>query len=310
MGNILVSGSTAYDYIMDYKDNFSNHIRKDNIHKLSVSFIIDEMKKEKGGTGLNIAYNLALLGENPILYSSIGKDFDFGDFIKNNVNLKYIYTSEDLLSSSGYITNDLEENQITAFYPGAMLQADNVSINEVEEKINYAIVSPNKKEAMIMHLKELHTLGVKTFFDPGQAIGMMTKEDLLKSADYANYLIVNDYEFELFKETICLSKSDIISLFDKVIITLGSKGSAIIDGKREIFIPAVKNDKVLDPTGAGDAYRAGLIKGLNSGFDWELSGKIGSLLASVSVSYYGGQNHFINYDDFKKLFKKEFGELI
>lgn len=310
MWNILVSGSTAYDYIMDYKDKFSNQIKPDNVHKISVSFLIDKMKKEKWWTGLNIAYNLALLWQASVLYTSVWKDFDFGEFIEKNVNLSYINRSSDLLSSSWYITNDLEGNQITAFYPWAMLESDKRSIMEVSEKISYAIVSPNKKEAMINHLEELHKLWIKTFFDPGQAIWMMTKKDLLNSTKYASYLIVNDYEFDLFKETIWLTKEEIISLFEKVIITLWSKWSKIIDIEEEILIPAVKNERVLDPTWAGDAYRAWLIKWLDNWFDWEKSWKIWSLLASLSISSYWWQNHYIDNKEFKLLFKEEFSEQI
>lgn len=308
MWNILVSGSTAYDYIMDYKDKFSNHIKKDNIHKLSVSFLIDEMKKEKWWTGLNIAYNLALLEKKPILFTSVWKDFDFWDFIKEKINLDYVYRSTELLSASWYITNDIEENQITAFYPWAMMEADKKEIKEIKEKIEYAIISPNKKEAMMGQLKELHEKWIKTFFDPGQAIWMMTKEDLLQSIHSASYLIVNDYEFDLFKETIWLTKQEIISSFDKVIITLGAKWSAIMDTEKEIFIPAVENTKTLDPTWAGDAYRAWLLKWLIEWYEWEKAWKVWSLIASISVWSYWWQNHFINYKDFWELFKENFGE--
>lgn len=310
MGKILVSGSTAYDYIMDFNDKFKNHIKMENIHKLSVSFLIDTMKKERGGTGLNIAYNFALLGENPLLLSSIWKDYIFSDFHTQHINLKYIYTSSEFLSASGYITNDTDGSMINAFYPWAMMDADKISILNIQEKLEYAIVAPNKKEAMIQYVQELNTLGVKTFFDPGQAIFSMNKSDLENAMKYANYFIVNDYEFDLFLEKIWQKKEEVIEKFEKVIITLWAKGSVIIDKEWEIFISAIENKNFLDPTGAGDAYRGWLLAGLNLGYSWETAGKMGSLLASLSVWFFGWQNHFIEKKDFEERFESEFWERI
>lgn len=310
MSRILVSGSTAYDYIMDYGDKFTNHINNENIHKLSVCFVIDKLKKERWWTWLNIAYNLALLWEKPILMSSIWLDYEFSDFHRQNINLDYVYTCSELLSASWYITNDISESQITAFYPWAMNKADLVSVYDVKELLNYAIVSPNKKEAMLAQVKELNEKWVKTFFDPGQAIFWMDKYDLEQAMKYANYLIVNDFEFDLFKSKIWLEKHEIINNFEKVVITLWSKGSVIIDEEKELFINPVEIANAIDPTWAWDAYRWWLLKWLNLGYSWETSWKIGSLLASISVWVYGWQNHFITKDDFEDRFESEFGEKI
>jgi adenosine kinase len=310
MGKILVSGSTAYDHIMDFNDKFKNHIKMENIHKLSVSFFIDTMKKERGGTGLNIAYNLALLWENPLLLSSVWKDYIFSDFHTQHINLEYIYTSSESFSTSIYITNDTDGSMINAFYPWAMMDADKISVLNVQEKLEYAIVAPNKKEAMIQYTRDLNTLGVKTFFDPGQAIFSMNKSDLENAMRYANYLIANDYEFDLFLEKIGQKKEEVIENFEKVIITLWAKGSVIIDKKEEIFIPVVENKNVLDPTGAGDAYRGWLLVGLNNWKSWETAGKMWALLASLSVWSFGWQNHFIEKKDFEERFESEFGEKI
>ena len=310
MWNILVSGSTAYDFIMDYNDKFTNHINNDNIHKLSVCFVIDNLKKERWGTWLNIAYNLALLWKKSILMSSVWLDYIFTDFHKENINLDYVYTCSDLLSSSAYITNDNSQSQITAFYPWAMIKADLVSIHNINENIEYAIVSPNKKEAMVIQIKELNERWIKTFFDPGQAIFGMDKYDLEQAMKYSDYLIVNDFEFDLFKSKIWLEKEEIIKSFEKVIITLWSRGSVILDINWETFINPVENGNVLDPTWAWDAYRWWLLRWLNLGFSFEKSAKVWTLLASISVWYYGWQNHFIEKNDFEDRFEKEFWEKI
>lgn len=310
MWKILVSGSTAYDFIMDYNDKFTNHISSENIHKLSVCFVIDKLKKERWWTWLNIAYNLALLWEKSILMSSIWLDYEFSDFQKQNINLDYIYTCSELLSASAYITNDISESQITAFYPWAMIKADLVSIQNIKEELNYAIISPNKKEAMLNQIKELSERWVKTFFDPGQAIFGMDEYDLKQAMKYSNYLIVNDFEFDLFKSKTWFEKSEIISSFEKVIITLWSKWSVILDSVWELFIKPVENANVIDPTWAWDAYRAWLLKWLNFWYNWEKSANIWSLLASISVWHYGWQNHFISKTDFENRFKEEFGEKI
>jgi len=307
MWNILVSWSTAYDYIMDYKDKFQNHIKAENIPKLSVSFLIDELKKERWGTWLNIAYNIWLLWNRAILLSGVWKDFEFDDFLKENINLNYIYRSKDLFSSGWYITNDIAWNQITAFYPWAMNESDKVCVKWIDEKISYAIVSPNKKETMLMHMKELKNLWIRTFFDPGQAIFTMNKQDLLESMHYSDYLIVNDYEFNLFKDISWLEKEEIIKSFEKVIITMWDKWSVIIDDSSEEYIPPVINHKVVDPTWAWDAYRAWLLRWLDLWYNWLTSANIWTLLASYSVWSYGAQNHFIEKKYFQKWFEEEFG---
>lgn len=306
MWKILVSWSVAYDFIMDFTDKFENHIKPDSIHKLSVSFVVDKLKKEKWWTWLNISYNIALLWKKPLLLSGVWNDYDFWDFIKNNVNLENIYISKEYFSSSCYITNDNSWSQITAFYPWAMLDSDKTSVNDLEEDISYVMVSPNKKETMLKHLQESKKLWIKNFFDPGQAIFSMNREDLLVASENADYLIVNDYEFDLFKDISWLEKLEIISKFEKVIITLWQKWSVIIDKSWELFIPVVENANVIDPTWAWDAYRWWMLVWLNSWYDFETSWKMWSLLASINVWSFWWQNHFISKDDFEKLFLEEF----
>lgn len=308
MNHIAVSWSTAYDYIMDFKWNLEQEVRADITHKLNVAFEIDEMKRESWGTGLNICYNMALLWEKPILLSAIWKDFIFSDFIKTNVNLDFIHISSKKMTSSGYITSDASQNQITAFYPWAMQEADSLIARNVNIPVRYGIISPNKKEAMISHLKDMKKAGVQVFFDPGQQLQFFTQEELLDISEKADFLVVNDNEYSLFKKIIQLVDSDIQKLFEKIIITYGENGSKIIDTEDIIHVPAVRNHEVIDTTGVWDAFRAGLIKGLNSNKSWETSGKIGALLASFCLGSHGWQNHFIDQKHFKSWFYEEFGE--
>ncbi len=309
--NILVSGSTAYDHIMDFNDQFKNHIQADKIHKLSVAFLIDKLRKEPWWTWLNIAYNLALLWNKPILLTSIWKDFIFSDYIKENINLNHIYKSEDLFTASSFITNDTDENQITAFYPWAMNKADETSVNNIESELEYAIVSPNKKEAMLKHLEELNNKWIKSFFDPGQWLFVFTKQDLEQASKNANFLILNDYEYNKFKEIIELKDEDILASFEKVIITYWYKWSKILSNDWEIInIAPISNHNPIDPTWAWDSYRAGLLRWLQLWYDWSKAWKIASLISSISVWHYGWQNHFIEKKDFEELFKKEYSEEI
>lgn len=308
MWNILVSWSTAYDHIMDYDWKFEEQIKTENFPKLSVSFLINNLNKEIWWTWLNIAYNIWLLWTKSILLSWIWKDFEFTEFHKKNINLDYIYKSKNLFSSSWYITNDTQWNQITAFYPWAMLESDKIKIKLINEEISYAIISPNKKETMFLHMKELKSLWIKTFFDPWQAIFSMNKVDLLESMHYCNYLILNDYEFNLFKDITWLEKAEIITSFEKVIITMWEKWSVIFDNNNEVFISSIKNFKVVDPTWAWDAYRAWLLVGLIYWYNWKTSANIGTLLASYSLSTFWAQNHFIDLKKFQEWYKDEFWE--
>ncbi|QFR39309.1 carbohydrate kinase family protein [Candidatus Gracilibacteria bacterium 28_42_T64] len=306
MSGILVSGSIAYDFIMDHGDDFSNSINKDNLDNLSVSFFIHKLKKEMGGTGLNIAYNFAMLGEKSILLGAAGDDFIFDGFMKEKINLNYLHISTELLSASCYIISDPKSKQINAFYPGAMDMADTVSVNDVSEELHYGIVSPNKKEAMLQHIQELSELGVKSFFDPGQIIFLFGKEELEQASKYADYLIVNEYEFEEFKQKIGKNEGELLKDYEKIIVTLGGKGAKIIDSDGETLIEAVKIEKVVDPTGAGDAFRAGLIIGLKGGYDFETSAKIGSICGAECVQSHGGQNHSIHLEMIEKTMKENY----
>lgn len=302
---ILVSGSMAYDYIMDFWDCFKNHILPDKIHMLNVSFFTPSLTKQKGWTGHNIAYNTWLLWEKAILLWVVGNDFKEKSKLVDYTNL---YKVKDMQTASCYIINDKDNNQINAFYPWA-LSAENTQ-NVPAIKISYAIVSPNWKDVMMKHLKQSFELEIKTFFDPGQMMTAFTKEELIECMDYSNYLIVNDYEYSLFLEKTGLSESDLIKRLDKIIITLWKDWVKIIDKKWELIIEAIKNINVVDPTWAWDSFRSGLIVWLHKGFDWEKSSKLGCLTASYCIEKYGTQNHSFTKKEIEKKFKKEYKEKI
>lgn len=310
MSHIVVSWSTAYDYIMSYKWNLEEEIKKWLTHKLNVAFDIDEMYRQSGGTGMNISYNLALLWENPILLTSIGKDYIFSDFIKENVNLDFIHISAKKMTSGWYITSDASQNQITAFYPWAMDEADSVIARNVNIPTNYGIVSPNKKEAMLSHIKDMHKAWVEVFFDPGPQLKNFSQEELIIASEMSDYLIVNDNEYTEYKQIIDLNDEAIRKLFSKLVITYWENGAKIIDDTWVTHIPAVRNHHLIDTTWVGDAFRAWLLKGLNSKKSWRISWMIGSLLASFCLWAHGAQNHFIDQKHFKSWFYEEFGEEI
>lgn len=310
MTKLLVAGSTAYDYVMDYGDSFENHIKPESVHKLSVVFLIDMLKKEYGWTGHNICYNLALLGSNPLLFTSVWKDYIFSSFIKDTIDLSYVHISETLLSASFYVTSDIKWSQIGAFYPWAMNEADIKTTDEIKEEVSYAIISPNKKEAMLQQAEELERKKIPFFFDPGQQIFIMQPEDLKIMFKKCSFLILNDYEYEVFQEKIGLSHAEIIASWKKIFVTLGEKGSCIYDMNQKIEIPPVRVEKFVDPTWAWDAYRWGLLRWLELWYDWEKSAKIGSLLGSICVWKYGAQNHFVDKNEFIQLFSSAFWEEI
>ena len=309
--NILVIGSIAYDHILHYDCNLKESIEKETLDwKINMSVRASEYSQESGWTGLNISYNLALLNEKSILLWAVWNDFEFTKFVQERVNLSYIYKSDLLPSSSSFITLDSFWNQLSVFAPGAMLKSDHIRIDNICENISYAIISPTKKEFMLNYLGWLQEEWVKIFFDPGQQLSTMTKEELEKVREKADYLIVNQHEFSLFKKITWLSDIEIYNSFDRVIVTFWEKGSKIIDANRVIDIPAVKTEEALDPTGVWEAYRAGIVKWITSGLSWEISWKIGSLLASFCIESNGWQNHFIDIKQFQNLFLHEFWEEI
>lgn len=303
---ILVTWSIAFDTIMDFQDKFKNHILPDKLHILNVSFFISDLKKEKWWTATNIAYSLSLLWESPILAWSVWKDFDIEKNISPNINTKYVLKKDDLFTANAHIITDLEDNQITTFYPWAMMSSWEISIMNIEENIDYAIISPNESWAMIKYTHECYDRKIKTFFDPGQQITTHSKETLLEVMNIANYLILNDYELNLYSNITWLTEDQVINWFEKVIVTLWEKWSVIYSGESKIEVSSVKTDNIIDPTWCWDSFRSGLLKWLSIWLDWETSAKIGSLTAHYCIQKHWTQNHTFTPQEFEEKFKENF----
>jgi adenosine kinase len=301
--SILVCGSMAYDSIMVFRDYFKNHIMPDQIHKLSVAFYTPEMEKNYGGTAGNIGHNLNLLETDFFIMSTVGKDFDsYSDWLqKRKINTKYIKKLGDQFTAQAFITTDLDDNQITAFHPGAMTQSEVNSISEVNENIEIVLISPDGKEGMIKHAEEAFSKKIPFIFDPGQGLPMFNEQELKDFIEKATYITVNDYEAQLLSRNSRLSLGEIRKKVEALIITKGSSGSTIMTSSDEIHIPAFNVENPVDPTGCGDAYRAGIAYGIVKNWNWEKSGKLASALASLKVNYKGGQNHNPNIDDIQIL---------
>jgi len=308
---VLVIGSLAYDYIMNFDDRFANHIIPDKIHVLNVSFTAKKLSKEFGGTAGNIAYNLALLGEKPTIVATVGSNFkDYKTWLKKNgINTHFIKILPNQLTASAHIITDRDDNQITAFFGGAML-CNNFSIKNVISKINpdLAILAPDCKEGMLLHAQEFKELNVPYIFDPGQALPAFDKKELLELTFGSKAAIFNDYEIQLFTQKTGLSIDKIFHLTEYLIITLGKKGSYIFHNKKKYQIPAAKPKNESDPTGAGDAYRAGIIKGLLYELPPDIMGRIGALAAVYTVEKYGTQTHKYTINDFLKRYQENFGK--
>ncbi|PJA48280.1 MAG: carbohydrate kinase family protein [candidate division SR1 bacterium CG_4_9_14_3_um_filter_40_9] len=308
MGKILVSGSIAYDYIMKFDGKFSEHILKDQLENLNVGFTISELQKSGGGTAHNIAYNLGLLGlkNDTIMLAAVGKDFIQDENLSKYVNYANVLKDPDLFTPCAYITTDSYHNQITNFYPGAMMKAVNQHVPKGD--IQYAIIAPNAKDAMLMHLKECHSNDIKCFFDPGQAMTLFSKEDLMQALENSTYLICNEYEFGWILEKTGLQQHHIINMLEKIVITLGKNGASLLGKQGEVIISGVKVEDVIDPTGAGDSFRSGLLAGLAKGLDREDSAKMGNVVASFVVASQGTLHHHFTREDVLKKFQETYDQ--
>jgi len=303
MKNILISGSLAYDSIMVFQDYFKNHILPDQIHKLSVSFFVPELKRNFGGTAGNIAYNLSLLNSNSIIIATAGDDFSAYEkrLSKFDVMQDYIKIIPESLTAQAYITTDLDDNQITAFHPGAMMESHQNSISNITEKIDLAIISPAGKEGMLKHARECFEKGIPFMFDPGQGLPMFNKNELNTFINQATYIAVNDYEAELLMKISGLDVNEIQKKVEALIITKGAYGSEIYSDKK-IKVNPITADSPIDPTGCGDAYRAGLLYGITNKLTWEETGKLASVMGSIKIKTQGGQNHQPSLEEIEELF--------
>ena len=304
----LICGSLAYDTIMVFPGRFQEHILPEQVHILSVSFMVPQIRREFGGCAGNIAYNLSLLGGDGYVMATAGRDFDpYSEwFDRCGVSQRYIRRMADEYTAQAFVTTDLDDNQITAFHPGAM-NSSHVNVVPTEEDISIAIISPDGKDGMIQHAEQCHETGIPFIFDPGQGMPMFNGDELQSFVEQASYICVNDYESQLLQERTGMNTRQIAERVRAMIVTRGSKGSVIHANGSTIEIPAVWAGAVQDPTGCGDAYRGGLIFGLMNDLDWEVSGRIAALISAIKVGHHGTQNHTTTPDEFKARFRQEFG---
>jgi adenosine kinase len=299
---IVISGSMAYDRIMDFPGYFSDHILPDKIHVLNVCFQVNGMKENFGGTAGNIAYALKLMGENPLICATIGHDYQkyFKWLAKNGISTEGIKIIVDEFTAGAYITTDRADNQITGFNPGAMKYQSIMDFDKLDSKNTIVIVSPGNFEDMVNYPRACKTKGIDYILDPGQSLPMWDKKDLIGAIDGCRILIVNDYELSLIISKTDLDKKTLLKKAGTIITTLGEQGSQISMHDREINIPAFRVKKVVDPTGAGDSYRGGLLSGLVRGKDIEQCAWMGSVCASFSVESYGTQEYNFTQEEFNE----------
>ena len=304
----LICGSLAYDTIMVFQDQFKNHILPDKVHILNVSFLVPRMRREFGGCAGNIAYNLNLLGGSPVPMATVGQDFGpyREHFQQQGIPLDRVKVIGDLFTAQAFITTDLDDNQITAFHPGAMMRSYENKVGDVAD-VGYGIVGPDGYEAMLQNSRDFANAGIPHIFDPGQAMPLYNGAELRQMIEQATFVTVNDYESSLLQERTGLSEKDIAERVQGYLITRGPAGSEIHTKSGMVQIPAANAIRVVDPTGCGDAYRAGLLFGLMKDMDLATTGRIASLMGALKIESLGPQNHRFGFDQFAEQFRQQFG---
>jgi adenosine kinase len=290
--SILVCGSLAYDTIMVFQDQFKRHILPEQIHILNVAFLVPELRREFGGTAGNIGYNLKLLGEEPLVMATAGHDFEpYAErFARLGLSMRHVRRLADQFTAQAFITTDVDDNQITAFHPGAMSYSHLNRIADAPEA-RFGIVSPDGRQGMIEHCRDFARAGVPYIFDPGQGLPMFSGPELLQMVEGAAGLAVNDYEGRIVEQKTGQRLESLAERVACVVVTKGAEGSTLWVGGKRLDIPAVKPEAIVDPTGCGDAYRAGLLYGLARGWDWPTAGHLASVMGAIKIAHRGGQNH-------------------
>ncbi len=304
----LICGSMAFDTVMVFPGRFRDHILPDRIHLLNVSFLVPKMRRNFGGCAGNIAYNLRLLGGAGVPMATVGHDFEpyRGWLQDRSVDVSQVRVVDDEFTAQAFITTDLDDNQITAFHPGAMSQSHLNHVAQVPG-CKLGLVAPDGRDGMVQHAAQFAEAGIPLLFDPGQGLPMFDGTELLDFVSKATWIAVNDYEGQLLCERTGLSHREIASRVQALIVTRGAEGSVIHAAGREHVIPAAAPEAVVDPTGCGDAYRAGLLFGLMNGLDWETTGRVASLMGSIKIAHAGTQHHAFTMDEFRDRFRAAFG---
>lgn len=306
--SVLICGSLAYDTIMAYPQPFKSQILADKIHMLNVCFEVPEMRREFGGTAGNIAYNLKLLGVEGLPMGTVGTDFQpYAAWLdRQGISRQYIKEISGSYTAQAFITTDTDNNQITAFHPGAMNQTQ-VQAVPVDAGVTLGVVAPDGREGMLQHARQFYDAGIPFLFDPGQGLPLFSGTELREFIRMATWVAVNDYESQMLEQKTGLNASAIAEQLAAFIITRGASGSEIFVKQRRMQVPAAKATQVLDPTGCGDAYRAGLLYGLIHDCDWETTGKIAALMGAIKIAHRGTQNHRFTPAEFAAQFEKSFG---
>lgn len=308
----LICGSFAYDNIMLFPGKFNDHILADKLDMLNVCFMVPEMRREFGGCAGNIAYNLKLLDSEPIPSATVGKDFDmYADWlISNNINSNFLKRIEDSYTAQAFITTDSDGNQITIFHPGAMNCAhqNDIDITAMKKDIDIAIVAPDGRDNMIRYAEQFAAAGIPFIFDPGQGLPMFDSDQLKIFLQQSRWVAFNNYEWQMIQHKINMDIADLLQMVEALIITNGHQGSRIYTTDKCYEIAAVSVNNVVDPTGCGDAYRAGLLYGLMNKLDWQTTGQIASLIGAIKVQSHGTQNHSFTMAEFQTQYKEVNGE--
>ena len=304
----LICGSIAYDTIMVFPGRFKEHILAEKLHILNVAFLVPEMRREFGGCAGNIAYNLNLLGGKPKIMATVGDDAKpYADRLdKLKLSQQHVRHAAGTFTAQAFITTDLDDNQITAFHPGAMNHSHENHVGDAAG-VTLGIVAPDGRDGMLQHAREFHAAGIPFIFDPGQGLPMFSGEELFEFVRQADYLTVNDYEAQVLQEKTGQSLDTIAPNLKALVVTLGAQGSLIYANGRQFEIPCARPAAVVDPTGCGDAYRAGLLYGIANGLDWQLTGRLASVLGALKIAQRGGQNHHFTRDEIVAHFKQNFG---
>jgi adenosine kinase len=307
---LVVTGSIAYDYLMSFPGKFTEHFLPEHMNRVSLSFLVDTMDKRRGGCAPNIAYTLALLGARPLLMATAGEDFgEYRVWLEAaGVDTSPVKQVAGKFCASFFCSTDVDNNQIASFYTGAMADAAQLSFRAIPD-CGLAIISPNDPGAMVQYAEECRTLGVPFIFDPGQQCARMSGEELRDGVTGATLVIVNDYELELLRQKTGLDEHDILTIARTLIVTRGENGSSVITPEGQVDVPAVAPHRIVDPTGVGDAFRGGLMKGMAVGLPYETAARLGSVAATYALEHLGGTSHSYTWDEFKRRYQEHFGVL-
>jgi adenosine kinase len=310
---LVVTGSIAYDYLMSFPGKFTSHLLPEHMHRVSLSFLVDTMDKRRGGCAPNIAYTLALLGERPLLMATAGEDFaEYRQWLEAaGIDTSHVKVVDGKFTASFFCSTDEDNNQIASFYTGAMANAGELSFRLVPglDDDGLVIVAPNDPDAMIQYAQECSTLGIRYIWDPGQQCARMDGAQLKEGVTGAFMVIVNDYEFELLRQKTGMGEDEILRCVSLLVITRGEQGCTVLEQTSQIDVPAVRPDRIADPTGVGDAFRGGFMKGLAVGATYEVCARLGSVAATYALEHLGGMSHAYSFDEFAARYEKHFGPL-